>query len=369
MATLPGLTYSAPGVPLYEPFGSATGINLSTINVANTYIWEGATISTNAVGFYLSAPSTSQISQEAGGLYATHTFDATTGDLEIYAPGAVNIPSPLNASTLSTGTIDCDSISTSKIELDGQVVTADATDLLLNGIPVATISSLSSIADWALDPAISSVQMSGFDLLSTGTGFFSTVKGDNISSGTIFADTGVFRDISTTSLTAFSTLTIVSTISSLVLEAQLVNTSTLFASGFLSTPDIEVSTINGAQFGNSSITVEVVGVSSLVANSISSLGAEIRTALLSTVQFNPSFSPSLNVDLGIGSLFGNLAGAASGAIGVVVGGAALGTGIAALNQSRQTNYINSNSYELVNGTTQLQISTLGTPFSTVYRFV
>lgn len=262
---------------------------------------------------------------------------------------------------ISTFEAIVDNISTSVIDLDGQLLTANPTELLLNGVPVATQSSLSTLADWSLDPAISSVNMALNDLLSTNRGFFSSITAVN----------GVFQDISTITFTALSSVTVVSTISSLVLEGNLIQTSTLYANAFLSTPDIEVSSINGAQFGNSSITVEVVGVSSLVANSISSVGAEIRAALVSTIQFNPSanFSPNLDVNLGLGNLFGNLGGAALGGIGVVVGGAALGTGIAALTQTRQTQNINSNAYELVNGTTQLQISTLGTSFSTVYRFV
>lgn len=396
MATLPGATYSAPGQPLYQPFGSGQ-VNLSTISVADTYIWEGVTYSTNTVEFHLAAESTSQLSLQTAGLYSALTLDGATGDLEIYTAGSVNIPTPLNVSTLSTGFIDTDTISTSKIDLDGQVLTADANDLLLNGIPVATISSLSSIADWALDPAISTVQMAGnwlVDvpriqgynsslLMNVGNVNLTAVE-DAVSSQFIF-DTGAgplmrYRagnldvssitasNVTAVTFTALSSISVVSTISSLIEEAQLGNFSTLVA-GNISTPALVVSSINGAEFTSTQITVQVAGVSSLVANSISSIGAELRTALVSTLQFNPSFSPNLDVNLGLGSLFGNLAGAASGALGVLVGGAALGTGIAALSQSRQTNYINSNAYELVNGTTQIQISSLGTSFSTVYRFV
>jgi hypothetical protein len=329
-------------------------------------------------------------------------MDGGSGTLTLTAPGNVIIPTGLNVSSLSTFLVDADTVSTSKLDLDGQVLTANPTELLLNGIPLATTSNLSSIADWSLDPAISTVQMAGFginnvpditgynDLLllrASTVGPNLTLGYDSlnpVSSQFIFDTTGgplmryragnldvssiTASNITTVTFTALSTVNVVSTISSLVLEGNLIQTSTLFANAFLSTPDIEVSTINGAAFGASSITVDVVGVSSLVANSISSAGAVLREALVSTLQFNPSFSLG-GINLGLGSLFGNLGGAALGVMSMTVAGAALGTGVAALHQTRVTSNINSNSYELVNGTTQLQISTLGTSFSTVYRFV
>lgn len=311
----------------------------------------------------------------------------------------------ITASQMSTNTLDAESINNSTIntlhvDLDGQILTATPTELLLNGVPLATLSSLSSIADWSLDPAISTVQMAGNNIdqagaISTGSivggsAFFTNLMAINsmflstytstISSYVNTADQGFYSTISTGTLTGGnvepSTLwgqpssyyqDLVSSISSLVSDN--IICSTLTATDRISTPQLFVSSINGAEFTSTSINVEVAGVSSLVANTVSSIGAELRTALVSTLQFNPSFSPNLDVNLGLGSLFGNLAGAASGALGVLVGGAALGTGIAALSQSRQTNYINASTFELVNGTTQLQISTLASPQTTIYRFV
>lgn len=402
MATLPGLTYSAPGVPIYQPFGGTGPGSQSTIT-GDIFFWVGSTNTLNQVAFDFTQPNQTTLvidtDNGSSSQITTAIQMASNGDLTILNPGGVYF----NSDLISTGLAVVSSISTTVLDIDGQTLTASPTELLLNGVPVATQSSLSSIGDWALEPAISTVQMAGFSMIDvpqiTGIGnqllLRASTTGPNltlaydalsaVSSQFIF-DTGggplmryrageltvssiVASNVTAVTFTALSSISVVSTISSLVLEGNLIQTSTLFANAFLSTPDIEVSTINGAQFGNSSITVEVVGVSSLVANSISSIGAEIRQALFSTVQFNPSFNPSLDVNLGLGSLFGNLAGAAAGGLGVLVGGAALGTGIAALSQSRQTNYINSNAYELVNGTTQLQISTLGTSFSTVYRFV
>jgi len=332
---------------------------------------------------------------------------ATGQQLNVSTLNANNV----NANNISTAAMTTSSVTATTVDVDGQVLTATPTELLLNGVPLATTSNLSSIADWAYDPAISTVQMNGNNLIGA----------SNISSLSINATNAVFQNliawnsifvssytstISTVSTRAeegsFSSLTTghlsagicdLSDVSANLISANSGLFSTLWgqpssfyqpyaltpnpefstirmdASGYISTPQLYVSSINGSEFTSTGITVQVAGVSSLVANTVSSIGAELRTALVSTLQFNPSFSPNLDVNLGLGSLFGNLAGAASGALGVLVGGAALGTGIAALSQSRQTNYINSNAYELVNGTTQLQVSTLAGPVSTIYRFV
>ena len=46
-------------------------------------------------------------------------------------------------------------LNTITVEIDGQFLTADANDLLLNGVPIATINNLSDIADWSLYPSLS----------------------------------------------------------------------------------------------------------------------------------------------------------------------------------------------------------------------
>jgi len=412
MAQLPNLTFTAPGYPLYGQGGSPN-LDISTLTlVAGNY-------STILETF----PGAGQLTTYSSGtlIGQVRMDDVLKG---VLITDGLGTESQFEGTYFNTANISCASISTNQVDLDGQTLNATATELLLNGIPIATTANLSSIQDWALYPAVSTVQMANYPLIDVGGIAFKTGTAavgmslseqnssfnifyeqpnilqsqitmskngiafsdsqaggtdllistqnvyafGNISAPSITVGSGVFNDISTITLTAFSTIHNISTVSSLVLEGQLGVFSTLVG-GNISTPSLTVSSINGAEFTSTSITVEVAGVSSLVANSISSIGAELRTALVSTLQFNPSFSPNLDVNLGLGSLFGNLAGAAAGGIGVLVGAAGLGTGIAALAQGRQTNNINSNAYELVNGTTQLQVSTLGTGFTTIYRYV
>lgn len=64
----------------------------------------------------------------------------------------------------------------SSLQIDAQVLTADASDLLLNGVPIATITSISNVEDWALFPAVGVVDMAGFNLSGAGAGSFTSLN-------------------------------------------------------------------------------------------------------------------------------------------------------------------------------------------------
>lgn len=346
----------------------------------------------------------------------------------------------LSTNTLSSGTafihdVEASTIVAQTLQLDAQVLTANSTDLFLNGIPLVTTENISSLQDWALDPAISTLQMNGNNILNAstiscitlvanqgivatnlnvGNGIFSnlvafnslfvstatstissliawtdienasTLNANYISSGNAFLDNmstsqGWISSLSSGTVqvgTLEASSGLFSTLSTGVLAVDTLSTnniqvSTLFADHWISTPNLYVSSINGAEFTSTTLKIEVAGVSSLTANFISSLGAELRTALVSTLQFNPSFSPSLggvNVNLGLGSILGNVIGWGAGVFGAAAGTVGLATGMTSLALGRQQDYIDNTKYELINGNTQIQFSTLGQSFSTIYRF-
>lgn len=64
-------------------------------------------------------------------------------------------------------------INTNKIDLDGNILTTGSSgsnaELLLNGIPIATVSSITAIEDWSLYPAISTINVSNYDLQNVST--------------------------------------------------------------------------------------------------------------------------------------------------------------------------------------------------------
>ena len=64
----------------------------------------------------------------------------------------------------------------SSLQIDAQILTADASDLFLNGVPIATITSISNVADWALFPAVGVVNMAGFNLSGAGAGSFTSLN-------------------------------------------------------------------------------------------------------------------------------------------------------------------------------------------------
>jgi hypothetical protein len=63
------------------------------------------------------------------------------------------------------------------IDIDGQILTANGQELLLNGIPIATTSNISSIADWSLYPAISSINCDNYDLINVNQIYIQTDVG------------------------------------------------------------------------------------------------------------------------------------------------------------------------------------------------
>jgi hypothetical protein len=140
----------------------------------------------------------------------------------------------------------------------------------------------------------------------------------------------------------------------------------------INTQNINTSSINGGNIFFSTTSGGSALFSSLITNSVSSVFGDITFQLVSTLQFNPSLGGvSLGgVDLGMGGFLGGLVGGVgSGIFNTILGGAALTTGIIALTNSRGTNQINESNYEMVNTTTQLQVSTLGQSTISYLRLV
>jgi hypothetical protein len=96
--------------------------------------------------------------------------------------------STLAASEVDTSYLSCligtiSSFSTSLICLDGATLTtAGGTELLLNGIPLATTSNISSLADWSFDPAVSTLNMNGNPILGASDIQVSSINGGGLSS-------------------------------------------------------------------------------------------------------------------------------------------------------------------------------------------
>lgn len=143
------------------------------------------------------------------------------------------------------------------------------------------------------------------------------------------------------------------------------------SSGNIFANNLTTSSINGQVINFSTTSGGSALFSSLITNSVSSVFGDFTFNLVSTLAFNPDFGgQKFDVNLGLGNwLSGILGGAASGLFNTIIAGAALGTGIAALVNTRGSGNINSSNFEMVAGQTQLQISTLGQSTISYLRLV
>jgi F0F1-type ATP synthase membrane subunit c/vacuolar-type H+-ATPase subunit K len=312
------------------------------------------------------------------------------------ATSAVSSFITLSASTITTSTITTNIISSQTgsisslnlnvLDIDGQILTADPTTLFLNGVAVATESNISTLSQWALDEAISTIQANNNDLVDVRAGYFSSITANGIQTNTLTATSTIqtFNYLSTTLVNAdnvsaasvvastFNGYTVsdfLSTSPSQYDPNPLFSTITMNSAGWVSTPELFTSSINGAEFTGAS--GGGIQVSSLVTASISSIVGDVNLQLVSTLQFKPEFKVDFNFDLApIGE--GIKSGLTRIGVGIAGGLAAVGTGIAtaALGRSQTTNiYNNSSNFEMVNTTTQLQFSTFNYEVSSIYRFV
>jgi len=150
--------------------------------------------------------------------------------------------STLNTSTVVANDIDSEIMNTSTlnvayVDLDGQVLTANATELLLNGIPLATVNNISSITDWSLYPMISTLDganenMSNVNTIYASAGNFTTLNSLLGNYSTINSFSGNYSTLTANSLTvntfiAQSTITSFSTITTIDIQADEIFASTI----------------------------------------------------------------------------------------------------------------------------------------------
>ena len=168
-----GLTANVGGAGTYVNRGSATPSLLTqppTYKPLASQINPGASIvpvftqsqAIAPVANYINKDTTFwNTSQGGGGGAQTSTFStlyasSLTGDSAVF--------SSITAYTASISTITNSTIITTSINIDGQLLDADSDQLFLNGIPIATTANLSSIQDWSLYDAISTVKMNNNNL-------------------------------------------------------------------------------------------------------------------------------------------------------------------------------------------------------------
>ena len=127
----PCITYGGIN-PIYAPFGAIVGLS-ADISIINSNI---ATLSSELTN--LSA--------------YVYTIQTDPSQWALF-PAVSTINASGNAIT-----------NISSLQLDDQVLTALSGELLLNGVPIATIPNISNVADWALYPALSNIDANNYAL-------------------------------------------------------------------------------------------------------------------------------------------------------------------------------------------------------------
>jgi len=206
---------------------------------------------------------------------------------------------------------------------------------------------------------------------------YGTNNASFVSTGNLIAPNTYTTSISTNNINA-------STFNTTIANVNLGNFSTVIGSnystistvgvvaGYVSSPQViagNVSTntvaANVATFSTLNAPAGSVTVSTVNTGLVSTTIANVKEMFVSTMQFNASLSPNFNLDMGgiVGGLIGY---AGANTLSMGLGAVNLATGIAGLAMSRQSGGINSNVFQTVNGTAQLQYSTLGTPTQTTF---
>lgn len=178
---------------------------------------------------------------------------------------------------------------------------------------------------------------------------------DSVYVSSLFVSTLTATNVVSTTATTGTSLTLTSFLS-----------SASVTTGIISTNSISTSQIVSKDIFTSTLAVSSLNAPNFVVSTISSTVIDTKVTLTSTLTLLGVSS----VNLGLGDVIqGLVGGAATQALGVGIGGAALITGTVALATGRTSGGVNPNVFQTINGSTQLQFSTIGQAVSSVFLTV
>jgi len=138
--------------------------------------------------------------------------------------------------------------------------------------------------------------------------------------------------------------------------------SDAISTNYISTNFINAATANISTANISTANIGSFSASEIDANTLSSIASRTLFSLTSTLQLKADITVSPNINLGLGDVIqGLIGGAATQALGVIVGTTGLATGAAALITGRTQGGVSPGTFQTINGSTQLQFSTIGVP--------
>jgi microcystin-dependent protein len=296
--------------------------------------------------------STLTVSSSAGSIgnnLVVSTIKAQSGDISTFT--ALSVAAPLiNSQIINTSTLNVSSFA-----LPGALTVSSLTTSTM--FTQNIIGSTLSVSSFSLPQAFtvsslttSTINTSAFTASTLSVSSFTlpnTISFSTINSSTLNGGVGTFSTLAVSTFTLPNVLTV----------------SSIGASS-INADYVQVGTISSL-VGNFSTLNAPGGTNTPIVSSIVTVAKELLT---STMTFNATLSP--NLDLGLGGVIGGIVGGfTANTMSVGLGAAGLATGMSALVMARQSGGLNPAQFQTINGTTQLQFSTLGSGAPSVSKFM
>ena len=189
--------------------------------------------------------------------------------------------SALSTTTIYAGMAYLSSISTTSITLDGNTLDTDSGgggELLLNGVPIATVANISSITDWSIYPAISTVRMTSHDIKDAANIYTTNLTATNAIGGVI----GNITSVASGSITNSGNILTNTLQTTGLINAASVSTPTLNAN-LISSPSINVSSLVGGVVAVGAVSTNFLSSASILAGSVTANSGNYSTISVSTI--------------------------------------------------------------------------------------
>jgi hypothetical protein len=210
-----------------------------------------------------------------------NTIKVSTVNAQVGSISSLNTSSIYaNYAQISSGFIS--SISTTNITLDGNTLDTGGggfgATLLLNGIPIATTANISSLAEWAYYPAISTIDCDQKDIVDCKDIFATNLNASNSITGVI----GGFTTLNSGNITNTSNILTNTLQTTGLLQAASISTPSLRAN-LISTGTFNVSTLLGANAAIGGVSTNNISTANVTTAIIAANSGFYSTLAVSTI--------------------------------------------------------------------------------------
>lgn len=154
------------------PAGGTVDLSGNTLNMIGGNIIGSGTISTQTLTSQLLNISSIVADAITATIISSQQLTSIIGQI-----------STIDSQYISASSAYVSSLGANTITLDNAVLTtAGGSELLLNGVPIATTENISSLQDWSFDPAVSTLNMNGNSIIGATDIAVSSINGASLSS-------------------------------------------------------------------------------------------------------------------------------------------------------------------------------------------